>query len=241
MGQRHSINKGNFFLLCTEPFKRGFDISWNFFEASHGKGALDGIGGTLKQSADRLVCLGEDIPNAEVLFQKLNMQESSVQLFYVMERSVEEILAVPPLTAVKGMMKIHQIMSTSPVKIKYRDITCLCQKEKGVMDCPCFELKEATQAPDVPTTEPLWHPEVITSDHVGRWCVVRYDDDPYPGIIMAVEENNIQPADKSLFKSLKHIWLEMVRKWMRTSGGKKLPKQLFFLFVHNGMGEDSHH
>lgn len=63
------------------------------------------------------------------------------------------------------------------------------------MDCPCFELKEATLqdvAPDVPTTEPMWRPEVITSDHVGRWCVVRYDDDPYPGIIMAVEENNIQ-------------------------------------------------
>lgn len=86
--------KGNFFLLCTEPFKRGFDISWNFFEASHGKGAPDGIGGTLKRSADRLVRLGEDIPNAEVLFQKLNMQESSVQLFYVSERSVEEMLPV---------------------------------------------------------------------------------------------------------------------------------------------------
>lgn len=48
--------KGNFYLLSTEPFKHGFkDLSWNFFEASHGKGAPDGIGGTLKRSADRIV------------------------------------------------------------------------------------------------------------------------------------------------------------------------------------------
>lgn len=32
--------KGNFYLLSKEPFKKGFkDINWNFFEASHRKGA----------------------------------------------------------------------------------------------------------------------------------------------------------------------------------------------------------
>ncbi|KAL7407295.1 hypothetical protein ABVT39_006367 [Epinephelus coioides] len=139
--------KGNVFLLSTKPFKRGFDISWNFFEASHGKGAPDGIGGTLKRLANRL---GRRHPKHTSAVPKA---QSSVQLFFVTERSVEEMLEVPPLTAIKGTMKIHQIMSTS--------------LGKGQR-------------------------EIITSGHVGRWCVVRYDDDPYPGIIMAVEENNIQ-------------------------------------------------
>ena len=187
--------KQNFFYLCTEPFKSGFDsINWNFFEASHGKGAPDGIGGSLKRSADKLVRLEEDIPNAEVLFNKLNMQDSTIQLFFVSESSVEEMPLLPPLTAVKGTMKIHQILSTSPGKVKYRDITCVCQRENGVLACPCFDLKEATlhnELPEVPVPQ-RWRPEVITSDLVGRWCVVRYDDDPYPGVIMAVEENNIQ-------------------------------------------------
>ncbi|XP_041847696.1 uncharacterized protein LOC121644062 isoform X2 [Melanotaenia boesemani] len=133
------------------------------------------------------------------LFQKLSMQESSVQLFFVTEKSVDEMQEIPPLTTIKGTMKMHQIISTTTGLINYRDITCLCQKDKGVMDCPCFDLREATLqatlqdvASDVPTTEPLWRPDIITSSHVGRWCVVMYDDDPYPGIILAVEDNNIQ-------------------------------------------------
>ena len=57
---------------------------------------------------------------------------------------------VPPLTAVKGTMKIHQVMSSLEGHIKYRDITCLCQREEGVMDCPCFDLKQASlQAAEV--------------------------------------------------------------------------------------------
>lgn len=64
--------KGNFYLLSKKPFKRGFKgISWNFFEASHGKGAPDGVGDTLKRSADTIVCHGGDIPNAEAMFHKL--------------------------------------------------------------------------------------------------------------------------------------------------------------------------
>lgn len=73
-----------------KPFKRGFDVNWNFFEANHGKEAPDGVGGTLKRSADRPVRLGEDIPDAEVLYNKLKLQESVVELFFVSENSVEE-------------------------------------------------------------------------------------------------------------------------------------------------------
>jgi len=80
--------KINFFLLSTEPFKRGFDVNRNFFEANHGKGAPDGVGGTLKRSADRLVRLGEDIPDAEVLYNKLKLQESVVELFFVTEQEM---------------------------------------------------------------------------------------------------------------------------------------------------------
>lgn len=52
-------------------------------------GAPDGVGGTLKRTADRLVCMGVDIPCAEVLYMKLKEQESAVQLFFTREDSVE--------------------------------------------------------------------------------------------------------------------------------------------------------
>lgn len=38
----------------------------------------------------------------------------------------------------------------------------------------------------------------------------------------------LQPADKSLFKSLKHNWTEAGRRWTRKTGGMKLPKPFFF-------------
>lgn len=63
---------GNFYLLSKEPFNKGFkDISWNFFQASQGKGAPDGVGGTLKRSADKIDHHGGDIPNAEAVFHQL--------------------------------------------------------------------------------------------------------------------------------------------------------------------------
>eukprot|EP00064_Thunnus_orientalis_P007896 superscaffoldBa00000903_g7918 len=38
----------------------------------------------------------------------------------------------------------------------------------------------------------------------------------------------LQPADKALFKSLKHNWYEEGRRWMREGAGLKLPKTEFF-------------
>lgn len=42
--------------------------AWSFFEAGHGKGAPDGVGGLLKRTAERLGSEGKDIPNAKQLY-----------------------------------------------------------------------------------------------------------------------------------------------------------------------------
>lgn len=38
--------------------------TWNFHESGHGKGAPDGVGGTLKRTANRKVLHGRDIKDA---------------------------------------------------------------------------------------------------------------------------------------------------------------------------------
>lgn len=49
-------NRTNSYLASTVPFIRGFKhITWNFTEVSLGKGAPDGVGGALKNLADRIV------------------------------------------------------------------------------------------------------------------------------------------------------------------------------------------
>jgi hypothetical protein len=96
----------------------------------------------------------------------------------------------------KGTMKIHQVISVSPGQIKYRDITCLCKTDSGMLDCPCFQLKEATLGDPAASNQlpashdkadTTWRPGTIELNHVGEWCVVNYDHEGYP-----VEEHNIK-------------------------------------------------
>ncbi|KAL7861848.1 hypothetical protein SRHO_G00132890 [Serrasalmus rhombeus] len=198
--------KANFYMLSTEPFKMGFkETSWHFFEASHGKGAPDGIGDSLKRTADSLVHHGTDIPDAESLFLQLKQKTSSVELFFVSPEDVgkmaQRIVNGPPLVTIKGTMRMHQVISVVQESIKYRDISCVCKMMDGVLDCPCYGLQEFTFARSESQQEDhtiersapaLLHPEVISKVHIGQWCIVNYDADPYPGIILEVEAHNIK-------------------------------------------------
>ena len=76
--------KANFYFLGTIPFSKGYtSASWNFFEASHGKGAPDGVGGSIKRLADNMKRRGKDIPDASSLYNSLIQQESAVKLYFI--------------------------------------------------------------------------------------------------------------------------------------------------------------
>lgn len=71
---------------------------------------------------------------------------------------------IPAIAPIKGRMRVHQMLSVSPGKLKYRDIICICKREAGMLDCPCYQLMEATISEEdnhVPafdgTTETKWH------------------------------------------------------------------------------------
>ncbi|KAL7402357.1 hypothetical protein ABVT39_013834 [Epinephelus coioides] len=101
------------------------------------------------------------------------------------------MMDVPPLVPVKGTIKIHQVISLSPGTIKYRNITCLCQTDKGVLDCSRYGLKEVSlgEVASPHHTEEPSRLEVITKENIGQWCIVTYDGEPYPGIIVEVEDD----------------------------------------------------
>lgn len=69
MGLLHSRQKGNLYFACTEPQKLGFErVVWNFFEAGHGKGVPDAVGGAVKRNADSKVKYGQDIVRKTVCY-----------------------------------------------------------------------------------------------------------------------------------------------------------------------------
>ncbi|KAK0151073.1 hypothetical protein N1851_007764 [Merluccius polli] len=135
-------------------FTRG---TWNFFEASHGKGAPDGVGGSLKRRADRLVSQGVDIATAFSLYQALCEGESKVSLFYIQEQAVEDAVSTMPtnLPSIPSTMMIHQVLTLSPGKILYWDISCLCSAT-GNLQCECQETKSFSLNPTDARKDVLW-------------------------------------------------------------------------------------
>ncbi|XP_039635664.1 uncharacterized protein LOC120545424 [Perca fluviatilis] len=89
-------NKTSFYLASTVPFMHGFQwVTWNYTEASHGKGAPDGVGGALKNLADRIVSYGTSIPDAESLYEQLK-NNSSVTLYKVSEEKIKASCELVP-------------------------------------------------------------------------------------------------------------------------------------------------
>ncbi len=136
--------KGNFYLFCTKLQQYGFQSgTWNFFEASHGKGAPDGVGGLLKRTADRLVSHGKDISNAELFFNTLVDAQTSVKLFYISENDINEGTKSMPdsLPVVPTNMCIYQAVTVTPGQMSYRVVSCLCSTRQ-TLECQCYNSRK---------------------------------------------------------------------------------------------------
>lgn len=197
MAHAHNTGKKATFICsvlnCTNGFQSG---TWNFFEASHGKGAPDGVGGLLKRTADRLVSHGTDIPNAEFLFNTLVDAQTSVKLVYISEDSIKEATKkMPNLPVVPNTMHIHQVVTHIPRQIRHRDVSCLCPNRQN-LECECynpktfiFGAKESASNEDNIQNLPAipWQ----NTDTIGQWCYLKYDNTIYPGVIQDVNETYV--------------------------------------------------
>ena len=106
------------------PFGMGFDqITWSFFEASHGEGAPDEVGGAVKRAADRCVACGIDVANPKMLYDQLIQKGSAIRLFYVPDTVTKNL---PTLPTVPGTMSLHQMVCSSEKILTYQDVSCFC-------------------------------------------------------------------------------------------------------------------
>lgn len=141
--------KKNFFLLnfFTEKLKLSYS-TWSFSEAGHGKSLADGIGGTVKRQLDRRVFYGEDVLNANDAHRILQRTMTTVKSFIISPDDIKNMKKLVPegIRAVPGTMKLHQIITTEPNEIKYRQLSCFCGKMRGL--CSCHGPKTHRLVPD---------------------------------------------------------------------------------------------
>lgn len=116
--------------------------TWSYQEAGHGKGAPDGIGGTIKRTADRLVGEGKDLNTFEVLIDQLKLNLRKVEIAVIPEDSFERIqkmVVKEDVVSFKGTMKVHQVVydkKKNQKKLQMKSLSCL----KCDSMCSHFEL-----------------------------------------------------------------------------------------------------
>ena len=140
-------NKSIFEFLTRHEAVLGVSGSWDYLESGHGKGPCDGLGGSVKRSADMAVKQGKVvIQNAKDFYSWATNQsesETSVAYYYVSQEMYEtaaEDLKTrnENIKAVKGTFKLHAVVPIGGTAIASRDLSCSCESCRlDVMKSDC--------------------------------------------------------------------------------------------------------
>ena len=220
-------NKHIFELIANHEQMYGIKARWNYFEAGHGKGPCDGLGGTCKRLADEAMRTGKTvIQDSEAFYEwALSSSMNNVKFRYVSakqcaekEKNLERITIKP----IKGTMKIHAVVGEGTNKIKVRDISCYCdlclsgsacdswRSETiitGVMDSG--EVRSRAQVDTDTTSNDAETKEIVSEKknvfEVNEFVAAIYDDQWYVGLITDKDEEeseievNFMEQKKGLF------------------------------------------
>lgn len=104
----------NFYYLANHEQYFGLKADWHYFATAHGKGAVDGVGGTIK----RMLRLGQYknilISTAAQAFgyiqQKYDAKETSIQPIYLPASVINRIKIPKSVKTVKGTQKFHAVL-----------------------------------------------------------------------------------------------------------------------------------
>lgn len=132
-----------FYLLCklTETYANICDFTWNYHEAGHGKGAPDGIGGTCKQIADKIVALGTDIATIDDFATELDKHCPCIQIYVIPEEEIDFQKKImednrPKMKPFTGTLKVHQVRGNYLSNTLYmKSLSYFCSNF-----CPHFHL-----------------------------------------------------------------------------------------------------
>ena len=162
-------------------------FTWNYSIAGHGKGAADGIGGTLKRTADLAVAQGKDIANIN---QLINILKERCPAIYMKELSNEEIMQVDTLfskisaPAFSGTMSVHQVIFFKEVNCLYFNRLSCFSCVRGTAQCSHFFIGKAyqRQIKNGKTLQNATSSIESKRQLMDEWVAVAYNNQWIPGI-----------------------------------------------------------
>ena len=130
-------NRSNLFMMTSILPEMNSNIklaTWNYSEAGHGKGAMDGIGGLLKRTADRLVAQRQDISTVQQFIDKVGPNCPGVSLYEIPPQHFDQIREWMPtdIPSVPSIMSAHQVVWSK------QDTPALYLRELSCFECPAI-------------------------------------------------------------------------------------------------------
>ena len=114
--------RSRFVSFFLPHFQLGVKIEWNYTEAHHGKGPMDGVGGTVKNKVFKEVKSKRLSINTPEEFTVAADRLCNVDsLFLPLEEYLEEPYGIENAPEISGIMKVHRIVR----KFNHQDVPYL--------------------------------------------------------------------------------------------------------------------
>ena len=189
-------NKYIFCFLCTKlPVISAIKITWHFFATSHGKGAVDGIGGVVKRAVSTAVnSRSHVVTDAASFLEAASTHCHNTSILSVTEADIAKFAKEHDLeatwelaTSVPGTLNIHHI------EVLPKSIQCLPYSGSTDISIHSFEdgtVSHEQQLPvvhiDSSSLESQTGPGTVTEQDItpgSTYVAVIYDDKWWPGIV----------------------------------------------------------
>ena len=121
-------NKMIFSVVANHHELFGVNASWIYFEAGHGKGSCEGVGGTVKRLADQAVKSGHACIQDAMDFRawSFSIEKSSSMRFRFVSSEDFTSYDQSRLNPLRGTMQIHQNVGIGNNQLKSRNLSCFC-------------------------------------------------------------------------------------------------------------------
>ncbi|XP_063219235.1 uncharacterized protein LOC134529268 [Bacillus rossius redtenbacheri] len=129
-------------------------ITWNYSESGHGKGAPDGLGGTLKHTAEYLVAQGKDISDFSTRVLELTDHVKGITVISVPKECIEQFSNTLDLRTpkpFKGTLRVHQVTwarNETNSRLHFRRLSCFrCRPSRSHYDIGYLDISNDDEKP----------------------------------------------------------------------------------------------
>lgn len=194
--------KNRYMFSCLHMLEQNFKIklTWNFFATSHGKGVVDGIGGTIKRSVWNYVkSTPHIIVNTANEFARVAAEKNpNVMVAFVTKDEVnKKVMEVESLwssaIAVPDTHSVHCVSLTNNNNYIVVGDTSDDMNKRNIRILPRNINSSSDESDGYDDESNIAYPQIqVKNLKTSDWVVVCYDNVYYPGEVKIVGKNEVQ-------------------------------------------------